>query len=123
MPVKTEQTHLSQLYLRLSILRWLALLFGLFMALLHQFMEGSIRTGELPRWEMIELVYTVAISLVAWAVLTWLRRSVAQTATAERALNDTLTELSRANQRLESSLRVKRRLEQEISLDRDAPGS
>lgn len=110
MPVKTEQTHLSQLYLRLSILRWLALLFGLFMALLHQFMEGSIRTGELPRWEMIELVYTVAISLVAWAVLTWLRRSVAQTATAERALNDTLTELSRANQRLESSLRVKRRL-------------
>jgi hypothetical protein len=107
---KIDQTLSSQLYKRLSILRWLVLAFGIFMALLHQFLQGSFRTGELPRWEVIELVYAVAISVVAWAVLTWLRRSVGQTETAERALNQTLIELSQANQRLEFLLQVNRRL-------------
>jgi two-component system nitrate/nitrite sensor histidine kinase NarX len=95
---------------RLSILRWLVLIFGLFMALLHQVMQGPFELSGPPRWEAVELVYTISIAIIGWLVLTWLRHSVRQTESAEIALGQTLNELSQANQRLEYLLHVNHRL-------------
>jgi len=103
-------TPSNPLYQHLSGLRWLALAFGLIVVMLHQFLEGIVRSYALPRWEQIEIVYGILISLVTWSVLTWLRRSVWQTETAKHALDQTLAELNQANQHLEFILQVNRRL-------------
>jgi two-component system nitrate/nitrite sensor histidine kinase NarX len=113
-PTEKTQTHSYQLShalsQRLSNLRWLVLIFGLFMALLHQVMQGSFRLGGPPRWEAVEMVYTISIAIVAWLVLTWLHRSVRQKETAEIALGQTLDELNQANQHLKFHLHVNHRL-------------
>ena len=107
---KINQTLSSQLYQRLSILRWLLLSIGLLVVLLHQLLEGVIRRNSFLDWERIELVYGVLISVGAWIVVTWLRRSVGRTETAEDTLNQTLVDLGQANQRLQLLLQVNRRV-------------
>lgn len=106
----TEKSLYSQLYKRLSYLRWLILSLGLFLVLLHQFLEGYLHYNPLLNWELVEVVYGVLISIAAWIIITWLRRSVVQRDRAKYVLNQTLIELSQSNRRLEFLLQVNHRL-------------
>ncbi len=104
------QSSSSRLYQRLSILRWLVLIFGLFVVFLHQFLEGTVRQSPLFNWESIEVFYGVFITLMTWIIITWLRYSVGKTETAEHSLKQTLAERNQANEHLELILGVNHRL-------------
>lgn len=93
-------------------MRWLVLSFGLCVVMLHQFLEGIIRRSLFASWELIEVAYGILVSVSAWLIITWLRRSVGQANSAEQALNQTLVELNQANERLEFLLQVNHRLSQ-----------
>ncbi|NCF67808.1 MAG: hypothetical protein GWP61_17730 [Chloroflexi bacterium] len=66
---QSDQTPSSRLYRRISLMRWLALSFGLFVVLMHQLLEGFVRRSAVPSWEMIELVYGILISLTTWLII------------------------------------------------------
>ena len=106
-----DQVPSSRLYQNLSVLRWLALALGLLVVLHHKLLEAFVRQSASPNRELlVELTYGVLLSLTAWLVLTWLRRSVGQTEKTERALAQTHVELSQSNQSLEFLLQLHRRL-------------
>lgn len=107
-----SKTVSSQLYRRITRLRWQAPTLAFFLVLLHQIIEHTWLI-HLPRWWHFAtqvLFYGFVGPVLAWWALSSLRRSVAETETAERALKLAHTKLKDANARLALLIRVNRRL-------------
>jgi hypothetical protein len=118
----TYQLPSSQLYQRVSHLRWLVLVLGLTLVVVHLLLEEYVGWASLRHWELVEIAYGSTIAVVAWGFLTWLQRSVGQTKAAEYAAHRAHTEMSQTNQRLKFLIQVNHHLinigDEEILIDR-----
>lgn len=102
----------SQLYRRITRLRWQAPLLAVLLVLVHQIIEHTWLMF-LPHWWHFAtqaLFYGIVGPALAWWALTSLRRSVAETEAAERALKQAHAALSEANERLAFLIRINHRL-------------
>lgn len=67
------------IYRHISRLRWLVLVVGFTLTLVHELLEGYVRwQGVLP-WDLIELIYGVIVTLSIWFILTRLGVSIQET--------------------------------------------
>lgn len=102
----------SRLYQRIGRLRWQAPLLAFSLVLAHQLVEHTWLI-HLPRWQHFAtqmLFYGLVGPALAWWALTSLRRSVAETEAAERALQKAHHALSEVNKQLTCLLQVNHRL-------------
>ncbi len=102
----------SNLYRRITRLRWQAALLALVLVLIHQYIEHAY-LFFLPRWHHFwtqVLFYGLVGPALAWLALTSLRQQVLETERAEGALRQANEALARANERLEFLIRVNRHL-------------
>lgn len=98
----------SQLYHRLTRLRWQAPLLALLLVLAHQLVEHTW-LSPLPRWWHFStqvLFYGLVGPALAWWALTSLRRSAAETEATRRSLQKAHRTLSEVNEHLTCLLRV-----------------
>lgn len=102
----------SDLYRRITRLRWQAALLALALVLVHQYIEHAY-LFFLPRWHHFwtqVFFYGLVGPALAWLALTSLRRQVLETERAEQALRQVNEALARANERLEFLIQVNRHL-------------
>lgn len=102
----------SKLSQRINRLRWQAPLLAFLLVLLHQLLEHTW-LWSLPHWQHFTsqvLFYGLIGPILAWWVLTILRRRADETEAAYHALNRAHAALAEANQRLEFLIRVNHRL-------------
>lgn len=102
----------SDLFRRITRLRWQAPLLALLLVLTHQIVEHTWLI-HLSRWEHFAtqvVFYGLIGPILAWWALTSLRRSVAETVEAEKALKEAHIDLGQVNEQLACLLKINRRL-------------
>ncbi len=107
-----KETTSTRLYRRITRLRWQVPLLAFLLVLTHQIAEHTWLV-QLPRWYHFAtqlLFYGLVGPTMAWVALSSLRRSVRETETAERALQQAHDTLGELNQRLAFLIQVNRRL-------------
>ncbi len=102
----------SNLYDRLTRLRFQVPVLALLLVLAHQTVEHTI-LASLPRWQHFAtqvLFYGLVGPILAWFALSSLRRSARETEEAEKALKQAHSQTTLANRRLELLIDVNHRL-------------
>lgn len=111
-----EEKSPSDLFRRISRLRWQAALLALILVFIHQWVEHAY-LYFLPRWTHFwtqVVVYGVVGPTLAWVALSSLRRQVAETERAERILRRSRDQLASVNQQLEILIDVERKLAEAV---------
>lgn len=107
-----ETSERSELYKRLTKLRFQVPLLALLLVLGHQILEHTL-LAHLPRWQHFAtqaLFYGLVGPALAYLALTSLRKSVGEAEEAEQALKRAHEELKQANRRLQLLIDVNHRL-------------
>lgn len=106
-----QQDH-SDLYRRVSRLRWQAAILAVALVFTHQYIEHAY-LFFLPKWTHFwtqVVFYGLVGPLLAWVALSSLRGQIAETEQAEHSLRRSRDELAEVNRRLEFLVEVERRL-------------
>ncbi len=107
-----SESNTSDLFRRISRLRWQAPLLALLLVLAHQIVEHTWLM-HLSRWTHFAtqvLFYGLVGPILAWWALTSIRRSIAETIKAEQALKEAHLDLSLVNEQLACLMKINRRL-------------
>jgi two-component system nitrate/nitrite sensor histidine kinase NarX len=106
-----DKDSVSPLFRRVSLLRWLFIIFSVLLILSHQVIEYT-RLHEIIHLEYFEAFYIIVGSVLIWWAMTSLRNRIGATEAAEAALHEAHAALRKANERLTFLIEVNHRLAQ-----------